>query len=112
VEPKAPPDLRKCPRYPLIVVEDIPFTIISFWLLAGEMPYPDEQLDYFAKHGRLRATKLNLPKDPERVVKRLLEPGGLSYYGEPGILNDNVRRDLERLLRNQLSLLLAPAGKK
>src|SRR5262245_20183297 len=99
--PAAPSDLKEFPRYPLVVVEDIPFCIAWYYQLIGPRPDPSGYLDDFEKSCSLRKCKLVPPKDPLAVVKKLAARGGLPYYSKvaPSEELEGLVRSLERQAR-------------
>jgi len=56
--PGGPDDPKVFPRFPLVLVDDIPLMLIDSYLLAGEAESPEVHVGYFRKHGKLRALPL------------------------------------------------------
>jgi PDZ domain len=79
LEPPPPANLRDCPRYPLVLVQDIPFCLPYGWSLAGHLPEGTEHLDYFEKHGHFRDKPLVPARDPVGVATSLASPDCLPF---------------------------------
>jgi hypothetical protein len=78
--PPAPNDPLRWPRYPIVIVDDIPFSFL-FGVAVGEFPaHIGDHVAYFRAHGRMRANLLTPPDDPFVAYDRLLEhaPGAIS----------------------------------
>ena len=64
ISPIPPKDRRVQPRYPLLLHEDVPFELVVMHVGAGPPPNPLDYIDYFRKHGRMRARPLRPPARP------------------------------------------------
>lgn len=72
MSPQPPKDRSRIPRFPLIIMEDIPFSALWGVMLAGEAEPVSIHVEYFRKHGTLRAKRLHPPDDPFLAFKELL----------------------------------------
>lgn len=111
--PDGPKDLKRIPRFPVAIVDDVPFMLVDRYAIAG-MPQPSvEHLTYFSKYGRLRAKQLvpsnhlldiydkaliianNDLSGNSRTERRMLAEQLLSLvdtvYRPPGVIRDQVR---------------------
>jgi hypothetical protein len=87
-----PPSDRTCiPRFPIVIVDDIPFSLLWGVQLGGQAEPAIRHVEYFHKHGEIRARQFRPPDDPYPSFKRLLaskewaqvlaaEPSGASNY--------------------------------
>lgn len=69
--PPEPHDPRLVPRFPLVLIEDIPLNLVDGYLFTGVLPSPLGHIAYFREHGRLRARPLAPPSRPLDVMARL-----------------------------------------
>lgn len=78
--PPPPRDLRDLPRFPIVMVEDVPLLAVSGYLLGG-LPEPVEaHLDHFRRTGVLRARPLQVPNSIKKSLEARLLQGYLSRY--------------------------------
>lgn len=70
ISPEAPKDPKRLPHYPLVVVDDIPLSLVASYFLGGEAERVESHLKYFREHGRLRTKPLTPPADPLAVFDR------------------------------------------
>lgn len=56
--PPPPADLRSLPRFPLVIVDEVPLLLVTGYMLAGQPEPPEWHLAYFRKTGKLRARRL------------------------------------------------------
>jgi hypothetical protein len=111
--PLPPNDDRATPRYPVVLVDDIPFNLAAGYNLAGAPQLVTEHLDYFRRHGSLRAAPLSPPPNvgqlerdlwASRQMTRWMEE--CAYSGKP--MSDWERRELRSLARDQILRLARP----
>jgi hypothetical protein len=81
LRPPPPIDLRDFPRYPILLVDDIPFVITNGWLLTGFVTPPQSYIDRFEKDGELRHAPLKPSKSPLRALERF-SGHRFPYYAE------------------------------
>ncbi len=66
-------DRRKFPRYPIVIVDEVPFSVL-WGVSLGGMPEPiGMDVEHFRKHGTLRTRPLRPPDDPFPSYKKLLQ---------------------------------------
>lgn len=82
MSPKPPQDRTRIPRFPIVIVDDIPFSLLWGVILAGEAQPISQHIDYFHKHGTIRARNLRPPDDPYPSFKRLLASKEWIYMAE------------------------------
>jgi hypothetical protein len=75
-------DLKELPRFPLAVVDDVPFMLVSGYNLAGFPEPVESHLDYFRENGRLRAKPLQPPDGPQDLYNPLLKVSDPLWRGE------------------------------
>ena len=72
--PAAPDDLRTLPRFPIVLIEDIPLLMVTSYILGGLPETVDSHLELFERDGLMRsgllrpATDLEDDNDLERIV--------------------------------------------
>jgi hypothetical protein len=69
--PSAPPDKKLIPRFPVALEADIPLLLVHGYALAGEPQGPEEHVDYYRQHGRLRAHPLHPTNKPMDALTAL-----------------------------------------
>jgi hypothetical protein len=62
--PTPPEDLQTFPRYPIVIVDDISFSLLMGVAGGGLPEAPSSHVEYFRKNGKLRTTRLRPPDDP------------------------------------------------
>jgi hypothetical protein len=73
MSPAPPEDRLRIPRFPIVIVDDIPFSLLWGVTLAGEAEPVTRHVEYFRQHGGIRAAKLRPPDDPYPSFKKLLQ---------------------------------------
>lgn len=72
MSPAPPEDLTSIPRFPVVIVDDIPFSLLWGVTLGGRPQPVIDHVKYFRKHGTLRTGRLQPPDDPYPSLKKLL----------------------------------------
>ena len=70
--PSPPNDRPSIPRFPIIIVDDVPFSVLWGVTVGGSPQHVLEHVDFFQKHGTIRAMKLHPPDDPYPSFQKLL----------------------------------------
>jgi hypothetical protein len=70
-EPKADP--KAAPRFPVVLVEDVPVLLVSGYELSGVEQPVEEHVDYFNKHGQLRVKPLHPTHKPLAAYDRFVD---------------------------------------
>jgi hypothetical protein len=70
-----PADMSALPRHPLVLVDELPLSVTSGYLLAGHAESPEMHLGWYRTHGLLRAGPLRPPDDPLAAAERAFAPG-------------------------------------
>lgn len=106
--PLEPTDMRICPRFPVIIVDDVPFSVLDGLMLGGVAQNPAEHVEYFRKHGAIRKELLRPPDDPMRIMSDLKKSQDWIWnrpYSGRGMMGDkwNVRDegDVVSFLRDE-----------
>lgn len=76
-----PPDAKTLPRFPMVVVQDIPFLAIRGYVVGGKAEPLDIHLTYYRTHGTLRAQPLTPPADLSGVREEFVRVWS-DAYGE------------------------------
>jgi hypothetical protein len=56
--PEAPKDPKLLPRFPIVIVDDVPILVIRGYDILAVPQRVEEHVAYFRKHGKLRANQL------------------------------------------------------
>jgi hypothetical protein len=72
MSPAPPQDLTRIPRFPIVIVDDIPFSLLWGVTILGREPHVSPHVEYFEKHGTIRVRKLQPTNDPYPSFKKLL----------------------------------------
>jgi hypothetical protein len=80
--PPPPKDRKRIPRFPVVIVDDIPFSLLWGVALAGVPEPASRHVEYFREHGTLRSNHLRPPDDPYLSFKKLLASGEWAYMSE------------------------------
>lgn len=82
-----PPDeMRKLPRYPIIIIDDVPLLVVRGYFLSG-LPEPvDNHIEFFRSFGHLRKKSLmpttSLQAVEKKFKQRLKEAYGAKYVAQ------------------------------
>jgi hypothetical protein len=96
----APPtDLRTLPRFPIVIVDDIPFTIVRGYSLAGAAEPPEMHLEWYVEKGVIRSRPLAPTEMPVATLDRMIGSPSTAFLKET------------RLTANDRSLILEQAAK-
>jgi hypothetical protein len=99
----APADPATLPRFPIVILREIPFLVVREFTLFG-LPEPVHvHVAYFRRHGVLRATPLTPAADPDRLEEEFLRLWH-NAYGDA-----DAARALERI-REQSTRLVRPGA--
>jgi hypothetical protein len=71
--PAPPKDRVHIPRFPIVIIDDVPFSLLRHVMLAGVPEPATRHVEYFRKHGTIRAGKLRPPDDPYPSFQNLLK---------------------------------------
>ncbi len=80
IDPPADPDAL--PRFPIIVVDDVPLLVIRGYALAGKAEPLSAHIDWYRRHGRLREAPLRPSADADAVRDHLAEAWRAAYGGD------------------------------
>lgn len=90
--PAAPADPRALPRFPLVIVEDVPFRVVYGYMLAGHPEQPEQHLEWFRRNGVIRERPLAPPAEPLALVETLAGASGTPFLRATGLDDENGRR--------------------
>jgi len=68
--PEAPKDPKRLPRFPVLLLDDVPLLLVSGYLLAGVAERVERHVAYYRKGGRLRSKRLAPPEAPLEVYEK------------------------------------------
>lgn len=71
----APTDEKALPRFPLVIVDDIPLSLVRGYMLGGHAEQPEDHIRWYHAHGQLRAAPLRPPDAPLAVIDREFAAG-------------------------------------
>jgi len=92
------------PRYPLLIVGDVPFLMVTSWGIGGEPESVEEDLPYFRDHCQIRSAPLVPGNDPLAIYDKLLSEAP-NWRGA-----DDQRVLIDQLLR-MVDTVYRPFGK-
>lgn len=98
-----PANRKRVPRFPLVLVDDIPLDLVTGYMLAG-VPEPAEfDVQYFQNNGTLRAHPLHPSNNPLAVLDRLQHSPQWIYRDKPG--SGGYASDQDFIAEQLLSLI-------
>jgi hypothetical protein len=100
--PAAPADPRALPRFPIVIVDDIPLRVVGGYAIGGKPEAAEDHLESIAREGVLRAHPLQPPDDPLAVIDRLAGQAGTAFLRDAGLDDDPGRA---RIIDQGLGLL-------
>jgi hypothetical protein len=71
--PREPTDPKRIPRFPVLLLDDVPLMLVSGYSLGGAPEPVEHHVEYFRKNGRLRANPLSPTNDPLRIYDKFQE---------------------------------------
>ncbi len=74
--PAGPKDPKRLPRFPVLLVDDVPLLLVSGYMLGGKAEEPERHLDYFKAHGQLRSKPLTPGNDPLALMAAVEKEAG------------------------------------
>ncbi len=87
LSPSAPIDRAMAPRFPMALVDGVPFLMISSYWLFGQPASPLNDVRWFREHAELRAAPLRPPDAPLTLLSRL-EAAPDWMFGKNAILRE------------------------
>lgn len=90
--PGFPPNDRSAPRFPIVIVDDIPFVAVSGYALAGLAEPPEMHLEWMRTHASIRKTKLTPTSDPIATLEGMVGTANTPFLTSLGL------RDADRTL--------------
>jgi hypothetical protein len=72
MSPALPEDRTRIPRFPMVIIDDVPFSLLWGVTLIGKAQPVSQHVEYFREHGTIRAGKLRPPDDPYPSFQKLL----------------------------------------
>jgi len=101
----APPkDPRSLPRFPIVIVDDIPFNVVSGYMLAGQAEPPESHLAWCRDHAELRAQPLMPPATPLDTLEQMIGSPSTAFLLQTGLDGEG-----RRLIFHQGARLLSTA---
>jgi hypothetical protein len=71
LEPPEPADPTLVPRFPVVLMDDIPLVVVGGYMMTGLPPSVSDNVTYFRKWGRLRARPLRPSDRPWEVLAKM-----------------------------------------
>jgi hypothetical protein len=87
------------PRFPIAIVDDVPFLLVRGYNLSGFPEQPESHVDYFRKHGRIRSKPLEPGGAPQKLLAKWTRKVGVLYEKDDD-------RELKLLVANQILNLI------
>lgn len=72
-DPSEPNDPKLLPRFPIALVDDVPLLVVEGYSLGGLAEPPEDELDYFRRDGKLRATQLAPTSTPIAALEHFIK---------------------------------------
>jgi hypothetical protein len=88
--PYYPADLKKVPRFPLAVQDDVPLLQISGYMQAGLAASPEGEVEYFRRHGTLRSAPLHPTDHPLDIIDALEQSDEWLFGDKPVRWGDRI----------------------
>lgn len=103
ISPAPPKDLKQIPCFPIVILQDVPFNVMTGLSLAGYPEQPTNEIVELRETGRLRAKPMRPPDDPFAAYQEFLISSQWPYRN----LNDlETRRQVSgQALRDVLRLV-------
>ncbi len=86
--PPGPPDPHAVPRYPVIIVDDIPFVLVRGYELGGQPEPPESHLEWFRANGVLRRAPLVPTTTPLATLDRIVGSKSTAFLSQTGVGED------------------------
>lgn len=99
-KPSLPPpaELGKLPRFPIAVVNDIPFLVVRGYYLGGLPEAVEVHVSYFRDYGTLRKQLMRPSASPDVVEKEFLQVWTAAYgNAHTAEALETIRRQVNRL---------------
>ena len=103
-----PKDPKFLPRFPWVLLDDVPLNLVNGYMLAGLRQPVAEHVEYFRKNGKLREHPLRPSNNPLRVLDNLEHsplwiyrdlPGSPGYQWAKGLLAEQLLRLIDTVYR-------------
>lgn len=114
--PAAPKDRAEVPRFPLVVVDDLPFNVASGYALAGLAESPEMHLDWMRAHASLRERALTPTSTPIDTLRALVGSESTALVQLLGLRDEErvlvmaqAARLLEHVVPGEFNASLPPA---
>ena len=102
--PAAPDDLRTIPRFPIMLIEDIPLLMVTSYILGGLPETVDSHLELFESNGLMRSRLLQPTPDiknddgRERIIAAFAARYQAAYQTKPHDMQlELIRSQLKRM---------------
>jgi hypothetical protein len=87
-QPPAPADPHALPRFPIVIVDDIPLVVTLGYRLGGKPEAAEDHLAAIAHAGAIRARPLRPPDDPLAAIDSLAGHAGTEFLQAAGLDDD------------------------
>ena len=96
--PEGPHDSKQLPRFPILLIDDVPLLLVHGYSLGGSPEQPESHVEYFRKKGLIRSKPLVPPDSPLRLYDSCVKTAGWP--------KDTWANDRKLLVANQLLTLV------
>jgi hypothetical protein len=90
-----PPPGNSLPRFPIVLVQDVPLLVVRGYVLAGFPGSVADNADFYEEHGRIRAAPL--APEPDGLREAFHRVWGEAYPGGPPPVDDVVAAQFARM---------------
>jgi hypothetical protein len=99
-QPDIPPptDPGKLPRFPIVIIRDVPLLVVRGYFLGGMPESPDAHAAYFRTHGILRTHPLAPPTSTQGIESEFLQQWKSAY-------GDSYATEVKTTIKAQLARL-------
>jgi hypothetical protein len=108
MSPSPPKNRQDIPRFPIVIVEGIPFSLLKSATLSGEAESVLNHVEYFRQHGTMRTTGLRPADDPFLAFQKLKASDEWRFLSQQVFTEDKGdRRRLDQYEGHTLLQVLA-----
>lgn len=90
--PAKPKDPRTLPRFPIAILDDVPINLVNGYMLFGSEEAVEAHVEYFEKHGVLRAAPLKPTDRPLKLLDAMRRAPWWAGYGDDRRMTIQVLR--------------------
>ncbi len=92
-----PPSPEALPRFPIVLVQDVPLLVVRGYLLGGFPEPVDAHVTYFQTHGTIRGAPLAPLRSRERLTEEFARVWSAAYGSSPPDVRELVAAQVARM---------------